>query len=89
MDSRARPTIDSEEGKEGASLMRGEGVHLEHGGRVRTYICATSHVRYEQISQMYISPVRSVIMIKEWIREEERKPPEVVKLCAIVCIDVN
>jgi len=37
MDSRARPTIDGEEGEEGASLMRGEGVHLEHGSRVRAY----------------------------------------------------
>jgi len=37
MDSRARPTIDSEEGKEGAGLMRSEGVHLEHGRWVRAY----------------------------------------------------
>lgn len=50
MDLRTRPTIDCEEGEEGAGLMRGEGVHLEHGRRVWTY-AQHRMPGYEQISQ--------------------------------------
>jgi hypothetical protein len=75
MDSRARPTIDCEEGEEGAGLMRGEGVHLEHGRRVRAYTqyCMSSYEHISRKGRMYLSPVRSVIVIKERVHPRTRK----------------